>query len=401
MRQCLSNDCEDVIEFLGPPENVHLPFFAYGAFKVDELAHPQIESFLSPDNPPIAATAKGALLVRDGLPLFQKDGRDSIRGSLLRFASNQRDLAYQTICRFEPKHIYSWAEITVGSEKANVLCGRKLTSGNPVVFESNEWTFRSDPVFSDGVAVVEQIADELAGAPFESSPRDLDWNRYFRLQAAYLLLWTVIERFCSFSYGPQLGAMRKIKALDLEPRFRAAFREKVREKKQIFDSRNPETRIKVDPELVDPNDPKSKCRAAEYYYQVRNNLSHRGKGAWHDGELVRNSLQELLEIFKSLLPAEENFPMPMKNPPHPGGFVLRQCIEPLGLTITAAAAALGVTRTSLSELVNERRGISPEMAIRLSQVFGGSAESWLTQQAHYDLAQIPADRIKLKRFQVA
>jgi len=64
--------------------------------------------------------------------------------------------------------------------------------------------------------------------------------------------------------------------------------------------------------------------------------------------------------------------MPMKNPPHPGGFVLRQCIEPLGLSITEAAAALGVTRTTLSELVNEKRGISPEMAVRLSKVFARS-----------------------------
>ena len=78
--------------------------------------------------------------------------------------------------------------------------------------------------------------------------------------------------------------------------------------------------------------------------------------------------------------------MPMKNPPHPGGFVLRQCIEPLGLSITGAASALGVTRTTLSELVNEKRGISPEMAVRLSKVFGGSAETWLVQQAQYDLA---------------
>src|SRR5208337_2216834 len=91
--------------------------------------------------------------------------------------------------------------------------------------------------------------------------------------------------------------------------------------------------------------------------------------------------------------------MPMKNPPHPGGLLLRQCIEPLGLAITAAAA-LGVTRTTLSELVNEKRGISPEMAVRLSKVFGGSAEVWLTQQAHYDLAQVHADRIKLKRLEL-
>src|SRR5271156_1232879 len=85
--------------------------------------------------------------------------------------------------------------------------------------------------------------------------------------------------------------------------------------------------------------------------------------------------------------------MPMKNPPHPGMTVLAECIEPLSLTITRAAAALGVTRTTLSELVNGKRGISAEMAIRLSKVFGGSAESWITQQAHYDLAQIPAERI--------
>jgi antitoxin HigA-1 len=93
--------------------------------------------------------------------------------------------------------------------------------------------------------------------------------------------------------------------------------------------------------------------------------------------------------------------MPMKNPPHPGGVVLRQCIEPLGLTITEAAAALGVTRTTLSELVNGNRGISPEMAVRLSKVFGGSPESWLTQQAHYDLAQLRTSHLKLKRLQFA
>lgn len=93
--------------------------------------------------------------------------------------------------------------------------------------------------------------------------------------------------------------------------------------------------------------------------------------------------------------------MPIKNPPHPGSVVLSECIEPLGITITQAAQALGVTRTTLSELVNGRRGISPEMAIRLAQVFGGSAQSWITQQAHYELAQIPAGHIRLKRLAAA
>jgi len=93
--------------------------------------------------------------------------------------------------------------------------------------------------------------------------------------------------------------------------------------------------------------------------------------------------------------------MTMKNPPHPGAVVLRQCIEPLGLSITNAAAALGVTRNTLSELVNEKRGISPEMAVRLEKAFGGSAQGWLVQQAQYDLAHVHRDRIKLKRLEPA
>jgi addiction module HigA family antidote len=93
--------------------------------------------------------------------------------------------------------------------------------------------------------------------------------------------------------------------------------------------------------------------------------------------------------------------MGMKNPPHPGGVVLRQCIKPSGLTITEAATALGVTRNTLSELVNGKRGISPEMAVRLSKVFGGTEDGWLMQQAQFDLAQVRRESFKnLKRLEL-
>src|SRR6202167_2682742 len=98
---------------------------------------------------------------------------------------------------------------------------------------------------------------------------------------------------------------------------------------------------------------------------------------------------------------ERNQPMTMKNPPHPGGVVLRQCIEPLGLTITEAAEALGVARNTLSELVNGKRGISPEMAVSLSKVFGGTEDGWLVQQAQYELAHVRRDDITLKRLQLS
>jgi addiction module HigA family antidote len=97
---------------------------------------------------------------------------------------------------------------------------------------------------------------------------------------------------------------------------------------------------------------------------------------------------------------EKNQPMTMKNPPHPGLVVLKECIEPMGLTITDAAQALGVTRNTLSELVNGKRGISPEMAVRLSKVFGGTEQGWLVQQAQYDLAHVRRERLKLKRLEI-
>jgi addiction module HigA family antidote len=93
--------------------------------------------------------------------------------------------------------------------------------------------------------------------------------------------------------------------------------------------------------------------------------------------------------------------MAMKNPPHPGTVVLQECIEPLHLSVTGAATALGVTRNTVSELVNGKRGISPEMAVRLETVFGGSAASWLLQQAQYDLAHVRRDRIKLEKVELA
>ncbi len=77
--------------------------------------------------------------------------------------------------------------------------------------------------------------------------------------------------------------------------------------------------------------------------------------------------------------------MNMFNPPHPGEILRELCLEPLGLTVTKAAEGLGVSRKTLSAILNGKAGISPEMAIRLSMAFDTSAESWLNQQAQYDL----------------
>lgn len=94
----------------------------------------------------------------------------------------------------------------------------------------------------------------------------------------------------------------------------------------------------------------------------------------------------------------------MHDPVHPGEIVREECLKPLGLTVTAAAEALGVTRKALSDLLNGHTGVSPDMAIRLEQVFGSTADTWLRMQMQRDLweARQRAGKIKVnKRFVAA
>lgn len=90
----------------------------------------------------------------------------------------------------------------------------------------------------------------------------------------------------------------------------------------------------------------------------------------------------------------------MNNPAHPGGFVKSEIIAPLGLSVTAAAAALGVTRATLSTLLNEHSQLSSEMALRIEKAFGVSMDTLMRMQNTYDIAQARKreGEIKVKPF---
>ncbi|MEM8497449.1 MAG: HigA family addiction module antitoxin [Pseudomonadota bacterium] len=95
--------------------------------------------------------------------------------------------------------------------------------------------------------------------------------------------------------------------------------------------------------------------------------------------------------------------MQMHKPPHPGEIIRELCLEPLELTVTAAAEALGVSRKTLSTILNGKAGISPEMAIRLAKAFGTTPESWMNQQSQYELwlAKKETKGLKVKRLYAA
>lgn len=92
--------------------------------------------------------------------------------------------------------------------------------------------------------------------------------------------------------------------------------------------------------------------------------------------------------------------MPKQQPPHPGTYVLEECLKPLELTITEAAEGLGVSRNTLSRLIHGHHGVSPDMAVRLSKAFGSTPEMWLRLQNAYDLAQVRRneEQMHVKRF---
>ena len=94
--------------------------------------------------------------------------------------------------------------------------------------------------------------------------------------------------------------------------------------------------------------------------------------------------------------------MAMKNPVHPGAVVRHDCLEFFGLSVTAGAKVLGVSRQALNNIVNGQAGISPEMAIRLTKAFGSTPEAWLAMQMAYDLAQARKHegKIRVRRYQV-
>jgi addiction module HigA family antidote len=109
--------------------------------------------------------------------------------------------------------------------------------------------------------------------------------------------------------------------------------------------------------------------------------------------MIRSFKHKGLERF--FLKGTKSGIMLMHNPPHPGEIIKELCLEPLGISVTAAAEGLGISRKTLSSIINGRAGISPEMAIRLSIAFDTSAESWLNQQSQFDLWKAEQNRDSL------
>ncbi len=268
------------------PNNTGLPFFAYGIFKPGQIAHFRIKDLVENTKD---AEISGSLKERDGIPLLIiGQNNDNIQGSLITFKSGFGNDAYLRINQIEPSEVYNWKEVILcDNSKANALIGRKAGRGSSD-YEYNFWDGKIDPLFNQALEIVETIYRE-------NSEFDWDYKPLLNLQMGYFLLWMSIERYASLRYHLGSDVTHKINQIANEGSFANGLKKYVHRKyeEEIFDTRNPETKIKLNPE-----DPSSSLR---YYYQVRSNSVHRGKTVPRDFDILKNSLRELLSIYKDML----------------------------------------------------------------------------------------------------
>lgn len=269
------------------PETTDLPFFAYGIFKPGQLGFFRIKELVKKA---IAdCWVHGTLLERDGLPIIDKDGSGEVKGNLLFFDEGKSCQAYLRIIEIEPDKHYLWGVTKVNckeyNNQANLLFGKRPRKGSAPL-DAEEWDGTTDLIFTNALEVVKETLEQNRNFELNLMP-------LFRLQMAYLLLWTIIERYVSIRYHLGDRVSEKVKQLAEEQPFKDALKKFVKEQREIFRAHRPGDRI-----LLNQSNPN---KSLEYYYQMRSNIAHRGKSVVRDFDKLLNSLEELYNIFKIVL----------------------------------------------------------------------------------------------------
>jgi hypothetical protein len=264
------------------PNDIKLPFFAYGVFRRGELGFLSISDLVDRVVEPIFV--RGSLLLRDGLPIIDPHGGPSVLGSLIYFKEGHHSKAYERINRLEPDRQYRWGETTAQGVQCNYLVGRSPRTGSVPADEG--WDGRNDPLFTTALQVVQEALE---------TNTDFDWNLkpMFRLQMAYLLLWSSIERYASLRYHLGDRAVDKVMQIADDFQFAQLLKQRVSRKHRVQRADRPQDHYELKPDDA--------RKSLNYYYQIRSNITHRGKGVIRDHEIVKDSLKELLDIFTHLL----------------------------------------------------------------------------------------------------
>jgi hypothetical protein len=223
------------------------------------------------------------------------DGRRTRAWSCPPLCPEAAGRAYFRIVELEPDKQYVWGTVplTVDDQSitSNTLLGRDLSNGTvPFESEKERWRGVDDPFFKDALQVV---AETLPTDGKNPAPPDL--RVLFRAQMGYLLLWSILERYAALRYHLAGESVGKVDYIATETAFIEGIRKYVREPREVYRADNPDADKRC---RLTPDNPK---KALRYYYQVRSNATHRGKGAVQDFRHLVLSSQELLAIATDVL----------------------------------------------------------------------------------------------------
>lgn len=310
---------------LAVPEDLSRPLVVYGCFKPGELGWPLIEHLC--DAKPIVLDGF-CIRRRDGLALLAR--REGFRTEAFVLTPTDPAALYDVICKYEPKAQYSWITLEVDGEPANVLLGTEPDNGSehgPMA----SWSAASDPAFTGGMRTVRSLYEQ-------AQRRDRsDPLRLYEMEAAYLLLWSIVERYTALRFGPHLDPTKRISLLDEDPVFRAAGQASATTRVEpVYDSRRP-----TKAPLSFDDGPGS------YWYQLRSNLSHRGKSSGSDEERLDQATSGLWRTMRTLLTGhfpgidiEEPPPRPPFRPAPPVHTRSGPSVELVGLALRRLELAL-------------------------------------------------------------
>lgn len=267
--------------------NFNLPFFSYGVFKPGEISFLGINEFVEEVEP---LAIRGTLVLRDGLTLFkeieyQDDQQDKVDGFLISFKDELSKNAYEFINKLEPPKLLKWIiKTTDNGKEFNILIGVKPDRGSENIKETNWTTIWEDPFFTSAMLVLKEIPTE-----------DFAWDLkpLFKLQMKYMLLWTILERFTFLRYSMGEEPVERNKQLSTNTYFKDALHKFVNDERSVFRADNPECK-----ETLNKDNPN---KSIKYYYQLRCNITHRGKAVVRDYDIIRKSYDELFNILEYLL----------------------------------------------------------------------------------------------------
>ena len=274
------------------PKDTSIPFFSYGIFRVGGISFIGVKEHIK--DVLKNKRAVGKLLVRDGIPIIDTQEKNSfVSGDIFYFKEEECEEAYKKIIELEPEKYYTWEQQKIDGVEVNLLSGVKAKKGS-VVAENSLWdSWNDDPLFNTAFEIIEE---DLVSIKFKS----IDGKKFLKLQMLYLLLWTSIERY--------LGLRYSFRGADISSKIRSLasnknFIEILERRTANSNYRKIYSTDKVEKALTFYSNNAQK--SLDYYYRVRCNITHRGKAALEDSDLVEKCLVDLKGIFIEFLNAEK------------------------------------------------------------------------------------------------